>query len=210
MIYLTNQEENMNRILVFTNEISWRGISDKIRDKVEWNPYPNKNNPLMECAPGVYLVYDNIDDIKLNQLFEDGSIEHFYILLHTSGRKIKDFDSWQDCCFIKTGKHENNDFDLYKPTFEIIVDQEGNKLERIVKKVFMPIKEAAIELLNECLVPIKPLKKLEESIAYCTLYQKEEYRNDLEEFKKKYETSKSFNEYKEEFEHLKKVFFECQ
>ena len=98
----------MNKVLVFTNKNSWRGISDKIRDRVEWNSYPNGNDPIMECSSGVYLVYDSIDDIHLNQFF--------------------------DVC---SNDHENSLNCLYNPIFDIITDKEGDKQNRIIKSFFV-------------------------------------------------------------------------
>lgn len=192
----------MNKILIFTNESSWRCISDGIRDRVEWNPYPNENYPVMECTPGVYLVYDSIDDTGLKHLFEDCSNDYYYILIHTRGRQQEDFILWQDRCFIMRGKHDNNVKYYYNPVFDIITDVEGNKIERIVNTIFMPFEQAFSDLLHECLVPHK---KLDDSNAYSILSQKEEIRGVLEEFKEKYEASENFCEYKEDWERMRNV-----
>ena len=103
---------------------------------------------------------------------------------------------------IKMGKHENYAKDLYLPTFDIITDGEGNKLERIIKKIFQPIEEAALELLSECLVP---KNKLEESDAYFTLSQKEEFRPELEAFKMKYDASEKYSDYEEDLARLRSI-----
>lgn len=86
--------------------------------------------------------------------------------------------------------------------FDIITDGDGNKLERIIKRIFMPIKEAALELLSECL---EPKINLEESIAYLTLCQKEELKPELEAFKKKYDASENYSDYKEDRDRLSNI-----
>ena len=205
MIYLTNQEENMNKVLVFTNEVSWRIISDKIRDRVEWNPYPNGNNPVMECSSDVYLVYDSIDDIRLNHILDNYSDDYFYILIHTSGRQIKDFTPWKNRCYILKGKHENTPQNLYNPVFDIITDKEGDKQNRIIKSVF--VKNAITVLVDECNVPhnMKP----NESNAFRAIYQMKEFRKELEEFTKKYEASDKLMDYKEDLECLQNKIRNC-
>ena len=92
---------------------------------------------------------------------------------------MEDFCPWEQQCLIKKGKHENYNSELYLPAFDIITDNDGHKQERIIKRIFMPIKEAALELLSECL---EPKINLEESIAYLTLCQKEELKPELEAY----------------------------
>ena len=195
----------MNKVLVFTNKNSWRGISDKIRDRVEWNSYPNGNNPIMECSSGVYLVYDSIDDIHLNQFFNVCSNDYFYILIHTSGRKKEDFAPWKDRCYILKGKHENSLNCLYNPIFDIITDKEGDKQNRIIMSFF--VKNAILVLVNECNVPrnMNP----NESNAFRAIYQMEEFRKELEEFAKKYEASAKLIDYKEDLERLQNRIRNC-
>lgn len=192
----------MDKVLILTNVRSWRGISEEIRDRVEWNPYPNENNPVLQCVPGIYLVYDNIDDNRLNQLFNESQNDHLYILIHTHGHQYEKFDQWKDRCSIKRGKHENNREDLYFLVFEIIADSDGDKVGRIIKAVFMTYEEAVIELLNECR---SPKKNLDDSNAYITVCQKDEVKKELEDFKKVYESCNTFNEYQENWEQLRKL-----
>ena len=71
----------------------------------------------------------------------------------------------------------------------------------------MPLKEAALELLNECLVP---KRNLDESNAYGILYQKEELRKELDEFRKKYDASSNLKEYEADLERLRDLVLDCQ
>ncbi|MCR4848499.1 MAG: hypothetical protein K5920_06620 [Bacteroidales bacterium] len=192
----------MDKVFVLTNISSWRNISEEIRDRVKWNPYPNENNPVLQCVPGIYLVYDSIDDNRLNQLFNESQNDHLYILIHTHGHQYEKFDQWKDRCSIKRGKHENNREDLYFPVFEIIADSDGDKVGRIIKAVFMTYEEAVAELLNECL---SPKKNLDDSNAYITVCQKDEVKKALEDFKKVYESRDSFDGYQEDLEQLRKL-----
>ena len=194
----------MDKILIFTNAQKWRNISVEIRDRVKWDSFPNDNCPVMECAPGIYLVYDDIDDTRLRHLFENSSDDQYYVLIHTQGRQQEVFEPWKDRCLIERGRHENDPDELYLPVFDIITDDEGDQLQRIVKSIFMPIEEAVTELLHECHVP---KRNLAESNSYRILYRKEEFRKDLDEFKKKYEVSESFDEYKEDLGKLRDLVF---
>lgn len=192
----------MDKVFVLTNVRSWRGISEEIRDRVEWNPYPNENNPVLQCVPGVYLVYDSIDDNRLNQLFNDCQNDHLYILIHTNGHQYEKFDQWKNQCTIKRGKHENDREELYYSVFEIITDSSGDKVGRIIKAVFLTYEEAVLELLNECRFP---KINLDDSYAYITVSQKEEVKKELEKFKWVYESRDSYDEYQEDLEQLRKV-----
>lgn len=209
----------MDKVLVFTSEEKWENLQDDIQERVNWDIFPNEKQPITECVvnsnnevelspvkelahAGIYLVYDIVNMQQLKPLLDNCADDNIYILIHNHGRKMEDFSPWQQQCMIKTGKHENYDKDLYLPTFDIITDANGNKLERIIKKIFQPIKEAALDLLSECLVP---KSNLEESDAYFTLCQKEEFRPELEAFKKKYDASESYSDYKEDLDRLSKI-----
>ena len=203
---------------MFTNTASWRGITRDIRNRVNWNIYPDKNNPIiMECVvdlngivqlhqatdlhnEGIYLVYDSIDKTQLKQLLEQCQQDKHYILLHSQGCQREDFLSWEGRFVIKEGLHVNKREKFYVSVFEIITDSEGNKLERIVEKVFTPRKEAVLELMNECLVP---QKQLESFRAYQMLCENG-FKSVLEEFRKKYESCRSYDEYKQDLVDLRK------
>lgn len=187
----------MNKVLIFTNKSSWIGISDEIRDRVEWKSYPNMTNPIMECVSGVYLVYDSIGINKLKDIFEACADDFFYILIHTKGHGKEVFAPWRQFCYILKGKHENDNEDLYLPTFDILTDENDNKLRRIINSIFL--NNALIELLNECYAPNN---NLDNSNAYRALRQDEEIRDDLESFKRKYETSKKLVDYLEDLRGL--------
>ena len=187
----------MNKVLIFTNKSSWIGISDEIRDRVKWKSYPNVTNPIMECVSGVYLVYDSICINELKEIFETHAEDFFYILIHTRGHGKEVFAPWSQRCYILKGKHENYDEDLYLPTFDILTDENDNKLRRIINSIFL--NNALIELLNECYAPNN---NLDNSNAYRALRQDEEIRDDLESFKRKYETSKKLVDYLEDLRSL--------
>lgn len=215
----------MDKVLVFTNKDSWVCISRGIRNRVKWAFYPEGNKPawyvdyrngeviLKEAIDlseeGVYLVYDTIDHQKLKQLLNNCAHDNLYVLIHSKGCKKADFEPWKElCCIeIKEGLHSSLKENHYTPLFDIVTDTDGNKLERIIRRIFMPIKEAALELQSECLVPHKNLK---ESDAYITLCQKEELRKDLEEFRLKYESCNSYSEYKSDLDLLSKVLEKYQ
>ena len=192
----------MDKVLVFTNKDSWCGISDGIRDREYGRrlseQYPTPADPVLEpeFAPGVCLVYDGIE---LPQLFDGHPSDHFHVLIHTRGRQLDDFKPWENQCEFRVGKHENYVEYWYYPVFDIITDEDGNKLERIIQSVFMT-EEAALDFLNDCLIPGLDL---DESLAYYTLYQREEYREGLEKFRKKYESSESLDDYMEDLTRLR-------
>lgn len=211
----------MDKVLVFTSEEKWGNLQDNIQERVSWDIYPNEKQPITECVvnsnkkvelcpvkelahAGIYLVYDSINMLQLKPLLDNCPNDNIYILIHNLGRKEEDFAPWKDHCYILKGKHENYAEELYLPVFEIITDDEGDKLQRIVKSIFMPIEEAVTELLHECHVP---QKNLAESNSYRILYRKEEFKKDLDEFKKKYEASDSFDEYKEDLGKLRDLVF---
>lgn len=208
----------MDKVLVFTNEEKWENLQD-VPDRVNWNNFPEENQPVMECVvksnnevelcpvtelahAAIYLVYDDINMEQLKPLLNNCSQDKLYVLIHNHGRQMEDFGPWLQHCLIKIkrGKHENFTKDRYLPAFEIITDTEGNKLERIIDKVFTPQKEAVLELMNECLVP---QKKLESIHAYQMLC-KDGFASVLEEFRKKYETCRSYDEYKQDLVDLRK------
>ena len=214
----------MDKVLVFTNEEKWENIQD-VPDRVNWNNFTEENKPFMECVvnsnnevelcpvtrlshAGIYLVYDDINMVQLKPLLDSCPNDNLYVLIHNHGRKMEDFNPWHQQCIIKKGMHENFPRDLYLPAFDINTDTEGNKLERIIDKVFTAQKEAVLELLNECLVPKKKLKTIH---AYQLLCENG-FESVLEVFRKKYETCNSFDEYKQDLVDLRKKLgkqFKC-
>lgn len=209
----------MDKVLVFTSEEKWENLQDDIQERVNWDIFPNEKQPITECVvnsnnevelspvkelahAGIYLVYDSVNMQQLKALLDNCPNDNLYILIHNHGRKMEDFSPWKQQCMIKMGKHENHPQNLYLPAFDIITDADGNKLERIIKRIFMPIKEAALELLSECL---EPKINLEESNAYLTLCQKEELKPELEAFKKKYDASENYSDYKEDLDRLSNI-----
>ena len=209
----------MDKVLVFTNEEKWENLQDDIQERVSWKIFPGVKQPVMECVlnsnnevelcavtelvhAGIYLVYDSINMQQLKPLLDNCPQDNLYILIHNHGCKMEDFCPWEQQCLIKKGKHENYNSELYLPAFDIITDNDGHKLERIIKRIFMPIKEAALELLSECL---EPKINLEESNAYLTLCQKEELRPELEAFKMKYDASENYGDYKEDLARLRNI-----
>lgn len=210
----------MDKVLVFSNKDSWGCISRGIRNRVKWVSFPDVSKPiwyvdyqngdvlLKEVADlseeGVYLMYDTIELQQLKPLLDNCQNDNLYVLIHSKGRKKADFEPWKEtCCIeIKEGLHVFSSAKFYTPLFDIVTDTDDNKLERIIKRIFMPLKEAALELLSECLVP---QNNLEESNAYLTLYQNEEFRQELEVFKKKYEECENYSDYKEDLVRLQSV-----
>lgn len=196
----------MNNVLILTNKSSWIGISYTIRKRIVWDSYPNATNPIMECVPGVYLVYDGIGVDKLKDFFEAHADDFFYILIHTKGHGKEVFAPWRQRCYILKGKHENYNEDLYFPTFDILTDEHDNKLRRIINSIF--VNNALIELPDECFAPNN---NLDDSNAYRALSQDEEIRDDLESFKMKYNASKKRTDYLEVLRGLQyKIEEKCQ
>lgn len=208
----------MDKVLVFTNAEKWENLQD-VPDRVNWDNFPEDNQPVMECVvnsnnevelcpvteladAAIYLVYDDINMKQLKPLLDNCTQDKLYVLIHNHGHQMEDFGPWLQQCMIKIkrGKHENFPKDLYLPAFEIITDSEGNKLERIIDKVFTPQKEAVLELMNECLVP---QKKLESIRAYQMLCE-DGFKSVLEVFRKKYESCRSYDEYKQDLVDLRK------
>lgn len=220
----------MNKILVFTNAERWNQIKGEFFvDETQWNiPYnsiaealvlkygilngtailnPMSNLSIKEA--GVYFVYDLISKPVLKQLQEQCADDNLYVLIHTRGVACGD---WTKGVHVREGNHDTFDEHYYYPLFDKLTnvkdsDTEAGKLDEVVELLFKPLKEAALDFINECLVP---KRNLDESNAYGILYQKEELREELDEFRKKYESSKNLEEYKEDLERLRDSAFECQ
>lgn len=215
----------MNKLLVFTNAERWNQIKGEFFvDETQWNiPYnsmaetqvlkygilngtailqPVSNLSIKEA--GVYFVYDLISKLVFKQLQEQCADDNLYVLVHTRGVACGD---WTKGVHVCEGNHDTLDEHYYYPLFDKLTnvkdsDTEAGKLDEVVELLFKPLKEAALDFINECLVP---KSKLEESDAYFTLCQKEEFKPELEAFKKKYEASENYSDYKEDLERLRSI-----
>ena len=215
----------MNKVLVFTNPQRWNQLKAQFDvDNSLWNARYNTiaeklilkygikdGTAVLEELPnlafeeeGIYFVYDKIDETKLKQLLDQCANNEVFALVHTSGVRK---DSLGDDIIVLRGNHDTEDEHYYYPLFDLLTrvdagDSDADKINCIINNVFKVYKEAALELLSECLVPYN---KLEESNAFRILYQKEEFRKELEEFKKKYEASMNYSDYKDDLERLRSV-----
>lgn len=221
----------MNKLLVFTNAERWNQIKGEFFvDETRWDiPYnsiaktqvlkygilngiailkPVSNLSIKEA--GVYFVYDLISESVLKQLQEQCASDNLYVLVHTT-RGITCSD-WAKGVHVLEGSHDTSDEHYYYPLFGKLTsvkdsDTEAGIFGEVIELLFEPLQEAILSFVNECLVP---QRNLDESNAYGILYQKEELREELDEFRKKYESSKNLEEYKEDLERLRDSAFECQ
>lgn len=220
----------MNKILVFTNAERWNQLRAEFDvDDTLWNAHYNtidknivlkygieKGQAVLQEIPdfaildeGIYLVYDQIEETKLKLLLNNCANDSLFVLLHNRGAKRNSFSEGN---MVLKGNHDTEDAHYYYPLFNLLTsisagDTVANKTNHIIKSIFMPLKEAALELLNECLVP---KRNLDESNAYGILYQKEELKKELDEFRKKYDASSSLNDYKADLERLRDLVLGCQ
>lgn len=220
----------MNKLLVFTNAERWNQIKGEFFvEETQWNiPYnsiadaqvlkygiqngtailhPISNLSIKEA--GVYFVYDLISESVLKQLQKQCTDDNLYVLVHTRGVARS---NWEEGVHVLEGNHDTSDEHYYYPLFDkltIIMDSdtEVGKLDEVVKLLFKPLQEAASEFLNECLVP---KRNLDESNAYGILYQKEELRKELDEFRKKYDASSNLKDYEANLERLRDLVLDCQ
>lgn len=158
----------MIKILVFTNRESWRGISDSIRDKVEWDSsYPNYKNILVKCDfsttppilssiqsvidEGVYLLFDKITMEEFDRickgLYQDDEVMFLYHTGDTFGNGVKEFPRYiREKYYVLQGKHENYSQYYYHPLFEILSDNKDSKTIRILNCL---IKQEEDKMLSE-------------------------------------------------------------
>jgi hypothetical protein len=167
------------KVLVFTCYDKWSVNLPNSVKIPEWaDSYPDDSrHPIKECVfnpesptpntledidvdclgdkTGVFLVFDDINpkgDVfkKLKQC--DG--QDLFILAHTSGKcKTECFVGWE--AFVLEGSHQPDAKFHYTPLFEILTDNEGNKLNRIIDKVFKPYNklEIVLQFLHGCMTP---------------------------------------------------------
>ena len=152
----------MKRVVLLTNFNSWdSGMPFEIRKRVNWNEdsYPDEDNPIAKCvtdkeyriilhpvadlsAEGCYLVFDEISKASLQVLFDDceKKRDQTYVLFHSQcfHNTQNKFNKW-NYLFPYGGMHEEGWGNSYEPVFDILTDSEGDKLNRIVNSVFMPL-----------------------------------------------------------------------
>lgn len=221
----------MNKVLVFTNYNSWYLGFPKIKTKVDWSDsYPELNNPLVKCVTGqgtekflqpvgqlseegVYLVYDEIGQEILAPLLDKCKQDNdrLFILIHSKGGYThpNDFESWKEICTVAKGIHEqdlehklkNKLERKYEYVFNILIDDEDDKTNRIINSIFKPFNNAVISFLRECCTPNKDLEK---TLSYQVLCE-EGFRDALDSFRKKYDSSENYLEYKEDLEKLRSL-----
>lgn len=211
----------MDKVVLLTNFYSWYlGMPSKIRKRVNWNEdsYPNVDNPITKCvtdkddriilqpvanlsAEGCYLVFDEISKASLQVLFDDceKKKEQTFVLFHSQGfhNTQNKFNRW-NYLFPYGGMHEEGWGNSYEPVFDILTDSEGDKLNRIVNSVFMPL--VIHDFTEKCLVPNKRIE-LVNSPSYHILCE-QGFKNELDAFLKKYESCQSSSEYAEEWDRL--------
>ena len=212
----------MNKVLVFTNAQRWNQLKAEFDvDDVLWNAkyntiadklllkysIDNGTAVLHELSKitieqeGIYFVYDKINERELKQILLQCNNDDVFVLLHSEGVTGNVFGPNVQVLY---GNHDTEDMHYYYPLFDLLTrveagDTEADKIICIINKIFEVYKEAALELLIECL---EPKINLEESNAYLTLCQKEELKPELEAFKKKYDASENYSDYKEDLDRL--------
>lgn len=182
----------MKKILVFTNRESWRGISDSIRDKVEWDAtYPNNKNILVKYSSpilssvenvmdeGVYLLYDRINleefDRICKGLYQDDEVLFLYHTGNTFGNGVKEFPRYiREKYYVLQGRHENYGQYYYNPLFEILSDEYGEKIIRIWGSLINYEKDKMLSEIigNKC--PIKldtDYTKTTKRLNHCLIIQ---------------------------------------
>lgn len=215
----------MNKVLIFTNAQRWNQLKAEFDvDDVLWNAKYNAiadklvlkysivngtavlQEPLKLSADqeGIYFVYDKINEREFKPILGQCNNDDVFVLLHSEGITGNVFGPNAQVLY---GNHDTEDRHFYYPLFDLLTrveagDSEADKLICIINKIFKVFKEAALELLSECL---EPKTNLEESNAYLTLCQKEELKPELEAFKKKYEASENYSDYKEDLDRLSNI-----
>ena len=215
----------MDKIFIFTCVNRWVGVSNGIRRRVPtWRQnYPNSGRFIVMCdcntlkspaslvpkndirAGGVYLLYDDIPTADLDALFQSCQNDKKYILIHTNGNSHGyNFNRW-DNCVVRQGMHENFPTQKYYCVFDILTDNEDNKPQRIIDKVFAPILGEVLQFLNGCLVPQNQTTEFRgvRNLLQADLANDVALQKDLEDFMRKYDSSRGLNDYKEELATLR-------
>lgn len=172
---------NKTKVLVFTQTGKWINLVElakKMKEKREtWiDKYPNKDKPISKFGfsndtgayldeidingisneEGIFLVYDNIDNDRFETLKEQCDGDKVFVLTHTTGTcQRSSFNDWSMNPFVLSGSHTNEKTDFYNPLFDILTDQDGDKMERILNTIFMPQSnlETVLRFLHLCLDP---------------------------------------------------------
>lgn len=211
----------MYKVVLLTNFDSWyMGIPSEIKERVDWNEesYPNEDNPLAKCvidkderiilqpvadlsAEGCYLVFDEISPSSLKALFNDSEKkkDQTFVLFHSHGcyNKQNKFNRWKHI-FPYGGMHMDEWGNFYKPVFDILTDLEGDKLNRIVNSIFMPL--VIHDFTDKCLVPNKRIELV--NLPSYHILCEQGFKKELDAFLKKYESCQSSSEYAEEWDRL--------
>jgi len=206
----------MNKVLVFTTWDKFVNFDRRLRARVpQWNEnYPDNNRPLVWCdtsnsptciqavsdlsKEGVYLIFQSIDPEVFNTLLQPYANDQFYVLIHHNGMGFGGFSRWPNC-FVLRGQHTNNPCDLYRPLFEILINDISDKLEHIIKEVFLPgmKEEFVVNFVKGCDSPQNTDPKLEK--AYEFLCSIDEYKEHVVKFYEKYKKSQTKEDYASEF-----------
>ena len=202
----------MNKILVFTNKSSWYGIDEDIRDLVVWeSSYPKETNPITLYKPdqslqsvdniseeGVYLVYDAIDIERLRLMLNQCPDDIFFVLIH-SKPDAGVFSDWNKQSVVIPGMHANDDELKYYPLFKILADNELDKTNRIIRKLFM---ETIISNFTDgCRYPKNNSNQFR--LAYNILRNNTCLKKDIDDFLSLYNKSDSRIDYIEKLNVLK-------
>lgn len=213
----------MNKVLVFTNAQRWNQLKPQFdTDDSLWNAKYNTiaeklvlkygindEKAILEELPnlaideeGIYFVYDTIDATNLKQLLSQCADDEMFALIHDSGINKSCLG---DGLIVLKGCHDTEDDHYYYPLFDLLTSVEecdtvAEKMYRIIDEIFLD--EVIIEFLQEF---SQPGKDMEKSSRYRTISNIDRYKEALATFKKKYEPSQSFEEYKEDLFKLREV-----
>ncbi|MBO7082496.1 MAG: hypothetical protein J6W30_01480 [Bacteroidales bacterium] len=206
----------MNKILVFTNAKRWNQLKTEFEvDKALWNAqydtiaeklvlkYSIDNGTaVLENLPelsineeGVYFVYDQIDGPRLNHLLEQCANDEAYALVHTEG--VQKSNLGQDVIVLR-GQHDTEDNNYYYPLFDILTTIEVG--DTVAEKMRCIIDSTKFKFLDEAIEKFvidfsEPNKKIGQFATYRILHQIDRFKKPMEDFRKKYETSKTRDEY---------------
>lgn len=213
----------MNKILVFTNAPRWSELRSQFDvNETLWNAQYNtiaeklvlkynidNGTAILENLPelsineeGIYFVYDQIDGPRLSHLLEQCVNDEVFALVHTSG--VQKSNLGQDVIVLR-GQHDTEDDNYYYPLFDILTtieigDMVTTKVNRIIDSIFLD--EVKSRFVQEFSIPNKILGQ---SVTYRILQQIDRYKKPLEDFGKKYETSKIREEYVDDLIWLQEV-----
>lgn len=222
---------NNTKILVFTRFEQWNNF-DILPGRVEeanWDDnYPDKDNNILivKCVfledskkvflvpidlnkfsneEGVFLVYDSMDQNSFKTLEKQCEGDVVYVLTHSSGIwKQNGFSNWKVCPL--SGTHNNRNEDVYYPLFDILTDDKGDKMNRIVNTIFKPriLKDTFYHFMLGCGVPKNQDPQLQQ--AYQSLLEIDELKDEVEKFYDHYKDCDREEDYKKAFRELD-VFF---